>query len=96
MIYLVFGSENLHAKAVSLGGNHPGQLCQQSIVYVFEFFETKATRSLWNTKFFPRLPSKEFSFFLFLFPPKSFGNGIHFFTYLLRDVESRHDICRYG
>ena len=46
--------------------------------------------------FVPSLQSEEFSFFLFLFPPKSSGNGIHFVTYLLRDVESRHDIRRYG
>ena len=95
VIYLVFGSENLHAKAILLRGDHPGQLCQQSIVYVFEFSESKTTRSLWNTKFVPRLPSKEFAFFLFLFPPKSSGNGIHFVTYLLRDVESRHGIRKY-
>ena len=68
MIYLVFGSENLQAKVVSLRGNHPDQLCQQSIVYVFEFSKSKTTCGLWNTKFVPRLPSEEFAFFLFLFP----------------------------
>ena len=54
------------------------------------------TRSLWNAKFVLRLLSEEFAFFLFLFPPKSSGNDIHFVTYLLEDVESRHGIRRYG